>query len=54
MVVIAWVSLLVAVGGLVVWFVASNPKIAEVGKIMFFCGLFWIVATLSSHVVRLG
>lgn len=33
------VPLLIALIGLLLWILASNPKYAELGRIMFFCGL---------------
>jgi hypothetical protein len=40
------------VGGALAWSLSSNPKIAEMGKIAFCCGLFWLVYVLSGKTVR--
>jgi hypothetical protein len=43
---------LVALLGLVVYFVAPG-KASELGRIMFFVGLFWLVSTVSRQVTHL-
>lgn len=43
---------LVAVLGVLVYALASNPKVAELGRIAFFCGLLvavWILAGDKLH-----
>lgn len=47
MVIIATLPALFAVLGLVIWFVAKNPKVSEMGKLMFFAGL-WVFLMLSN------
>lgn len=37
---IIFLPLLVAVIGLLMYALCSNPKLQEVGRIMFFCGTF--------------
>ncbi len=37
---IATIPLLVAVVGLLMYVLASNPKVSEIGRLMFFAGLF--------------
>lgn len=37
--IIIGLALLVAIIGAFLYIAASNPKVAELGKIMFFCGL---------------
>jgi Na+/phosphate symporter len=37
--VIIFLPLLVALGGLLMYAFASNPKVQELGRIMFFCGV---------------
>ncbi len=40
--------LLVCVVGALVYALATNPKLVELGRIAFFVGLFWTVAALGS------
>lgn len=35
----ATVAVVVCIVGLLMYVLASNPKVAELGRIMFFCGL---------------
>lgn len=37
--IIATLAVVVAVAGVLMYALASNPKLAEIGRIMFFCGL---------------
>jgi len=48
------VPLLVLVVGALVYALASNAKVQEMGRIAFFCGLFWLVAMFAHHTVGLG
>jgi hypothetical protein len=48
------VHVLITVVGALVYALAANTKAAELGRIMFACGLFWFVAGLAGHVARLG
>lgn len=52
--IVALVPLAVAVVGLLVWLLASNPKASEAGKILFFCGVFVLTMTLARENFRLG
>ncbi len=45
---------LLAVIGLLVWFLSANSKVSEAGKIMFFCGLLVLTWVLARHTVRIG
>lgn len=45
--------LVVAILGLLVYLLAANPKAQEIGRIMFFCGLFWLVAMFSGRTLHL-
>lgn len=45
---IAILPLIIAVVGLLLWALASNPKVAEVGRIMFFCGAFVVTMGLAN------
>ena len=40
------VLFVLAVIGLVVWMAVKDDKIAEAGRLLFFCALFWICAEL--------
>lgn len=33
-------SLLIAICGLLLYALSANPRVGEIGRIMFFCGLF--------------
>jgi hypothetical protein len=47
-----YVSLLVALVGLVVYALASNPKAAEIGRLMFACGLLvFLLTVVGGHQV---
>jgi len=51
---VAVVPLVVAVVGLLMWLISSNPKAAEAGKIMFFCGVLVLTMSMAKETVRLG
>lgn len=51
---IAIVPLLVLVTGLLLWVLSSNPKVAEAGRILFFCGAFVTTQLLAGETIRLG
>ena len=50
---IAWFPILVALIGVLLWFISANGKVQEAGRIMFFCGLLSLCFALSREVVRL-
>lgn len=50
---VGWVVLLIALAGVLLWALAGNPKVAEIGRIMFFCGLLAMCFALSGKVARL-
>lgn len=52
--VIAIFPFLIMLAGLLTWVFASNSKLAEAGKIAFFCGLFVITHSLANTSVKLG
>ncbi len=52
--VIAWLVLLVAVVGLLMYALSANPKLARVGEILFFCGSLVTLFMLAGRTVRLG
>lgn len=51
---ISWVVLIVALAGLLLWLLSSNPRVSEVGKVMFFCGLLVTCLVLGGKTVRVG
>jgi Na+/phosphate symporter len=48
---IVYLSLLVALIGLVVYAISTNPKAAEIGRLMFACGLLAFLLTTVPHLV---
>lgn len=54
MTIIGYLALIVAVAGLIVWFVSTNPKVAEAGKILFFTGMLAFLFAVSGKIVRVG
>ena len=50
------IALLIAVIGVVLYFVSSHAKIMEIGRIMFGCGLlaFLLQSGVALHYVGLG
>lgn len=51
--IIAYAPLLVAVIGLLVYVLSTNPKAAEAGRIMFLAGMIATCLALSGHTTRL-
>jgi len=51
---IAWLPLLVAIAGLLLYALANNPKVAEAGRLAFACGLLVTLFALARATVRLG
>jgi len=47
----AYLSLIVALVGLFLYLITINPKLMEVGRIAFFCGLFAFLLQLAPRVV---
>lgn len=54
MTVISIVPLLVAVVGALVYALAANPKLSEMGRLAFFAGLFVTLLVFAGQVVRFG
>jgi Na+/phosphate symporter len=52
--IITIVPLLVAIIGLLMYLLASNAKVAEVGRIMFGCGLLAFMFATERTTVRIG
>jgi hypothetical protein len=53
MITIIW-PLLIAVAGALVYAFAANPKLAEIGRILFFCGVLWTVYMLTGSTFAIG
>jgi hypothetical protein len=51
--VIIYLSLLVAIIGLLAYALSNNPKVAEIGRISYGCGLLAFLLMLSAHPVSL-
>lgn len=47
------IPLLIALIGLLMYAFAANPKLSEIGRILFFCGMFWVVYALMGHKLSL-
>jgi hypothetical protein len=54
MTVISFIPLLVCILGILVWVLATNAKLQEMGRLSFFAGLFVTLMTFATHVIRLG
>lgn len=50
---IAYIPLLFAVVGVLMYALATNPKIQEIGRIMFACGWLVTMFVLSGHTLRI-
>jgi len=50
---IAVAPLLTAVVGLLVYVLASNTKVVEVGRALMWCGILVTLLTLASRVVKI-
>jgi Na+/phosphate symporter len=51
--IIILIPLLIALVGLLMYAFSANPKLVEVGRILFFCGMFWVVYALMGHKLSL-
>jgi hypothetical protein len=49
---IALIPLLAAIVGLLVYVLAANPKVIEVGRALMWCGLLVTLFAVASHVVK--
>jgi Na+/phosphate symporter len=50
---ISIVAVIVALVGLILYLLASNPKAAEIGRILFFCGVMAAVLAAGNHTIHL-
>lgn len=51
---IAWLSLLITLAGLFLYLLSSNPKGAEIGRLMFFAGMLASTLQAATKVLRIG
>jgi hypothetical protein len=51
---IAIVPLLAAIAGLLVYVLASNAKLVEVGRCLLWCGVLVTLLAQINHTVKLG
>lgn len=51
---IAIAPLLIAIAGVLIWVLAGNATVKEIGKWCFIVGLFWTVSTLATKTVKIG
>lgn len=52
--VIAIIPFIIMIVGLLLWVLASNPKVSEAGRIMFFCGLLVTTFEFGRETVHFG
>lgn len=50
---IAIIAFVIALIGLLLYAFAGNSKLQEVGRIMFFCGMFFITQQLAGKTIKL-
>ena len=50
---VAWLVLLVALVGVVLFSVTANPKVERIGLVLFACGTLVCLFALQGHTVRL-
>jgi len=48
----ALVPFVVALAGALVYAIAANPKVSELGRLAFACGFLWLVYLFAGHTVR--
>lgn len=54
MVVIAYIPLLAAVAGALVYGLASNPKLSELGRLLFLAACIAFLFAMGNAVVKVG
>lgn len=50
----SWVCVAVMIAGALVYALSTNNRVAEMGRLMFFCGLFVICWVSGQHFVRVA
>ncbi len=53
MLIAVW-PLVIAIVGVLVYFVSANGKVQEVGRLLFAIGMLWLVYALTGHTLKLG
>ena len=53
MLIAVW-PIITAIIGILLYFVATHPKVQEVGRVLFFIGMFWLVYSLVGHALKMG
>ena len=51
---IAVIPFIILIVGLLMYVLAANPKVSEIGRIMFFCGLVALCFAFSRQTVSIG
>lgn len=51
---IAIIPFIVAIIGVLMYALCANPKLQEIGRIMFFCGMFIITWVLAKETLHIG
>jgi len=51
---IAIIPFLVLIAGLLMWILASHPKVQEAGRLMFFCGCFVLTWHYAGETFGIG
>lgn len=46
-----FLSIAIAIIGVIMYAIATNPKAMEIGRIMFFCGLLAFLLNFGQHIV---
>ena len=46
-----YLSLLIAIVGLLMYALSANPKLVEIGRLMFACGLLAFLLTAPGHML---
>lgn len=54
MLVMGYIPLIVCLIGLVVYFIATNPKVNHIGDVMFWTGLLVSLFSVAKQVLKIG
>lgn len=46
--------LVILIAGLLIYVLASNAKVVEIGRLTFFVGIFWLTYALVSKTIHIG
>jgi len=50
---IAYLPLFIAILGILMWVLATNPKLQRIGEWMFVIGFFWFVYALTGKTIKI-